>query len=267
MPRSPLTKQPTGLGRLWAWAASGAVLGGLLAAVLFAPAQWLASAVNQASQGHVVMSLARGTVWTGSAQLVLAGGDNSVGSVALPGRLEWRLRPGLSGLSVDATSACCMAQPLNLKIRPNFGGARVVITDHQSTWPAGLLVGLGTPWNTIRAQGTLAISAQALSLEWQAGRLTMAGRLQVDAQDMASRLSTLKPMGSYRVILSGGAVNQLQLETLQGSLQLSGSGQWVGGRLRFDGLASAAPDRLDALSNLLNIIGRRDGARAIIKVG
>jgi general secretion pathway protein N len=41
----------------------------------------------------------------------------------------------------------------------------------------------------------------------------------------------------------------------------------VGAKLRFEGLASAAPERLDALSNLLNIIGRRDGARAIIKVG
>ena len=51
------------------------------------------------------------------------------------------------------------------------------------------------------------------------------------------------------------------------SLQLVGSGQWVGARLRFEGTATAAPDRVDALSNLLNIIGRRDGARATIKVG
>jgi general secretion pathway protein N len=74
-------------------------------------------------------------------------------------------------------------------------------------------------------------------------------------------------MGSYRIILLGGATPSLQLETLDGSLQLSGTGQWVGAKFRFDGVASAAPERLDALSNLLNIIGRRDGARAIIKVG
>jgi general secretion pathway protein N len=84
---------------------------------------------------------------------------------------------------------------------------------------------------------------------------------------MASRLSTLKPMGSYRLLVTGGAVNTLQLATLSGSLQLTGNGQWVGGRLQFDGVASAAQDRQEALSNLLNIIGRRDGARSIIKVG
>ena len=35
----------------------------------------------------------------------------------------------------------------------------------------------------------------------------------------------------------------------------------------FKRLASAAPDREAALSNLLNIIGRRNGARSIITVG
>ena len=97
--------------------------------------------------------------------------------------------------------------------------------------------------------------------------LRMGGRVQVDAAQISARLSTLKPMGSYRLVLLGGATPSLTLATLEGSLQLSGSGQWVGSRLRFEGLASAVPERQEALSNLLNIIGRRDGARAIIKVG
>jgi general secretion pathway protein N len=37
--------------------------------------------------------------------------------------------------------------------------------------------------------------------------------------------------------------------------------------LRFSGVASAQPERVEALSNLLNIVGRRDGARSIITVG
>jgi general secretion pathway protein N len=67
--------------------------------------------------------------------------------------------------------------------------------------------------------------------------------------------------------VSGGDTPRLNLSTTQGSLQLSGSGQWTDGRLRFEGEASAAPERFEALSNLLNIIGRREGARSIIKVG
>jgi general secretion pathway protein N len=37
--------------------------------------------------------------------------------------------------------------------------------------------------------------------------------------------------------------------------------------LHFSGSASAAPDREAALANLLNIIGRRSGARSIITIG
>ena len=74
-------------------------------------------------------------------------------------------------------------------------------------------------------------------------------------------------MGSYRMTLQGGTQATLRLETLEGSLQLSGDGQWVGGRLRFRGEASAAPEREAALANLLNIIGRRTGARSLIAIG
>ena len=83
----------------------------------------------------------------------------------------------------------------------------------------------------------------------------------------STSLSTLKPVGSYRLDLAGGDQPALLLSTLDGSLQLSGRGTWATGHLQFDGEASAAPDRVEALANLLNIIGRRDGARSIIKVG
>jgi general secretion pathway protein N len=92
----------------------------------------------------------------------------------------------------------------------------------------------------------------------------------VDALDMASRLSTLRPLGSYRLELqaaAGGHSTTLNLSTLRGGLRLQGSGQWVGGRLRFQGEAQAAPGREPALDNLLNILGRRQGPRSILNIG
>ncbi len=249
------------------WAIWGVVFGGVMALALFAPARWLAAWIEQASAGHVSLPDARGSVWNGSSQLVLTGGVGSQGNVALPGRLTWRLRPDWRGLSVQAVAPCCMTQALQMAAKFTMGGAQIQVQGHQSNWPAVLLAGLGTPWNTIAAEGNLALMSKGLSVEWAEGRATLTGTLQVDAQELASRLTTLNPMGSYRLTLDGGTLVSLKLQTLQGSLQLSGAGQWVGGRLRFDGVASAAPDRLDALSNLLNIIGRRDGARSIIKVG
>ena len=57
------------------------------------------------------------------------------------------------------------------------------------------------------------------------------------------------------------------LTTTSGALQLSGNGQFAAGRLRFRGQASAAPGSEAALNNLLNIIGRRQGAQSVISIG
>ena len=130
-----------------------------------------------------------------------------------------------------------------------------------------MLAGLGTPWNTLQVEGSLSLLTQGLSVEWNRGRLTLAGRAELLATGVSSRLSTLKPMGSYRITLVGGTTTTIEVSTIEGSLQLAGTGQWVGSRLRFNGMASAAPEREAALSNLLSIIGRRDGPRAVIKFG
>ena len=119
----------------------------------------------------------------------------------------------------------------------------------------------------MQPQGQLAVQTQGFEAAWAAGRMALTGTVQLDARAMSSRLSTLRPMGSYRLVLQGGDVPTLTLGTLDGHLQLSGSGQWVGQRLRFTGEASATPEREAALANLLNIIGRRNGARSIITVG
>ena len=87
---------------------------------------------------------------------------------------------------------------------------------------------------------------------------------------MASSLSTLEVLGSYRLSLLGDARGdsaQVQLSTTDGALQLAGSGLWAASRLRFNGQASAAPGSEAALGNLLNIIGRRQGALSLISSG
>lgn len=254
----------------WRWAAGGGGLGLLLAVLLFAPASWLAAAVESASTSHVRLADPRGTVWDGSAQLVLSGGVGSRDQKALPDRLTWRIRPGLGAsglLSAQLQALCCMAQPWRVSARPQWGGAVVNLADGQARLPALLLAGLGTPWNTLQPEGQLTLSTQSLMIDLNAGRLVLGGQAVLEATAVSSRLSTLKPMGSYRVTVAGGSAPTLNLETLEGALQLSGSGQWVGSRLRFDGVATAAPEFADALSNLLNIIGRRDGVRSLIKVG
>jgi general secretion pathway protein N len=95
----------------------------------------------------------------------------------------------------------------------------------------------------------------------------MSMRLQM--LNAASRISTLPVLGHYEFAIQGGPELTLALTSRAGSsLLLEGQGRWTPGRpIEFRGQASAAPGREEALSNLLNIIGRREGARSIIALG
>lgn len=235
--------------------------------VVFAPARWLTSRVSSATGGQVQLLDPRGTLWHGSAQFVLTGGPGSNDAATLPTRMEWRLVPALAGMRLRLSSACCTVQPVSMSVGFGFGSTRVDVADSPSRWPAAILAGLGTPWNTLQLEGDLDLRTRGLKLRWAAGRLQVDGSAELTAERVASRLTTVRPMGSYRLTLTGGTVPALQLTTVEGALQLTGSGQWVGSRLRFNGEATAAPDRETALANLLNIIGRRNGARSIITIG
>lgn len=263
---------PTTRSTRLAWL--GAVLGLLVALLLFAPARWLAQALTSASEGRVQLVNARGTAWNGQADLLLTGGDGSRTRTALPQGLRWQLRPGWAEGGPVArlllTAPCCTPQPLSLTVLPGSQGARLRLAALQTLWPADLLTGLGTPWNTLRLEGRLLVQSPGLDLLLTGGRRQLDGALTIEAHDLASRLSTLRPLGSYRIALkssAGGDGASVALQTLDGELRVQGEGQWTGGRLQFRGDAQAAPGREAALANLLNIIGRREGTRSLLNIG
>ena len=259
------------------WSISGAVIGGLLSLVLFAPASWLARGLASASNGHVLITDTRGSIWNGSGVLVLTGGVDSRDASLLPGRLRWSMHVQGFALALKARQDCCINGELQLQIRPGWGRFEVALISHAdwlARWPAGLLAGLGTPWNTLQLGGSIRLAARDFKLEWVQGRWRQFGQLDLELINLSSRISTLAPLGSYRFTLaaqsddpSKAGVSTLRLITLDGALLLSGEGTLGAGKARFLGEASAAPGREAALNNLLNIIGRRQGARSVISIG
>ncbi len=287
------------------WALGGGVLGALLAVLVFAPAAWLAAVVQQASGERLQLADARGSLWRGSAVMVLTGGPGSRDASALPGRLHWTLglAPGAAGLELRARQACCLNGQTLLRLQPAWGSLHVSLQAAGAEagaavqapagaasatpapligqWPAAWLVGLGTPWNTLQPSGLLRLRSPGLGFDLVQGSLRISGRAELDLDDIASRISTLETLGSYRLQLQGDALAdsspaaaridtqgaRLRLSTRSGALQLSGTGLWAAERLRFRGEARAAPGAEAVLSNLLNIIGRRQGAAAVISIG
>lgn len=258
----------------WRWAWVGAVVGALVAVPVFAPAAWLARAVTGATDGRLLLADARGSVWSGSAVPVLTGGADSRTASALPGRLGWSLRMRGVGLELVLRQACCLDGDIVLRWSPGLTRQQWMLspgpTGAVGRWPAAWLAGLGTPFNTMQLSGTMRLTTPGLTVERVQGRTLIAGSAQVELLGASSRLSTLDPLGSYRLSLqgdAGGGDARVTLETLEGALQLGGQGQFTAGHLRFRGEASAASGSEVALDNLLNLIGRRTGARAVISIG
>ena len=254
-------------GPLARWPAAwlGLLLGLGLALLALAPARWLAPWVAASSPLKLVD--ARGTFWQGSARLLLTGGAGSRDQALLPERIEWRVGAGLSTLQLELKALCCMSEPMRLSLGWTDGGLRLSLADHRSLWPAEILAGLGTPWNTLQPSGGLQLQTQGLHWQWHTGVAAVQGAATLELQNLGSALSTVRPMGHYRLNLQAAQQAQVTLSTVEGALQMQGQGQWRAGRWRFQGQASTEPALEPALGNVLNIIGRREGARSIITIG
>lgn len=270
-------------GRRWGW--WGAGFGALLGLVAYAPAPWLAQGVWVGTGGRVLLADSHGTIWNGHAVAVLTGGAGSRDARALPGRLHWTMRLQGLGVSLSLQQDCCLPTPVMLTIKPGWGRVRAELGLLASPepaaapptgamrglghWPAAWLSGLGTPWNTLELGGVLRLDAQNLAFEWVQGRLRIEGRAAVSLDNVSSRVTTLERLGSYRLEVRGDAEGQAQmaLSTVDGALQLSGTGSVSAGGLRFLGEATASEAERGALDNLLNIIGRRTGDRSVISIG
>lgn len=274
----PRPQPPASLRRM-AWV--GASLGALLALVLTAPAAWLAAALGSWTGGRMLALEPSGTVWNGQAQLALGAGPGSRDQLALPQRLSWRLRPSLSagslpGMVLSIQHPGLLVHPVDLQMGVSWGRAEISIRQPQgigavkARMPVAWLVGLGAPWNTLQPSGELDIEVERLvcGLRWSAPPAIEAA-MRVQMRQIASRVSTLPVLGHYELDIRGSNTLVAQLSSRpQSALVLQGMGVWKpGGPSGFRGEATAAAGREEALSNLLNIIGRREGPRSLIAFG
>lgn len=145
-------------------------------------------------------------------------------------------------------------------------------------WPMGWLEGRGFPWNTIHPGGVLTLSTRNLSFALKGGHWRTLGSAQVEIRQASSRLTTLDSLGTYRVLIQPDPSTQIRpgdgatrdlvwISTLDGALRIKGSGliDATGVRIRAEAHAAAGSEA--ALNNLLNLIGRRNGASSAISIG
>lgn len=241
--------------RLGLWLLA-ALLGALVTVLLFFPATWMAGLVEKQTGGRLTLGDAQGTLWRGSAFIGGAASSNGAVTPLLPGRFTWKLSPLVifGAVDLELSNPEALAQPVN------FRGSwkQWQLSPSALLLPADGLAGLGAPLNTLAPSGAMRLSWSALELQAQGNMVAVNGRTTLEMTDMSSKLSPIKPLGSYQLALDWrGQQAQLDLQSVKGPLLLSGKGSLDNGRLQFSGQAQAADGHEQSLGNLLNLLGQR----------
>lgn len=216
------------------------------------PAAWIVPQFSKTTGGHVNLVDPAGSLWQGSASLMLAAGTDGSGATLLPGRIEWTTAfwPLFTG-RVHMTMRQTQAMPDAVTVDAGLRGATV--SPGAIVVPAALLSGLGAPFNTLDIDGDVRLSWT----DWRVFGRNTYGQLVVSLNDIGSRVSRVKPLGSYRVVLQAqGASATIDLSTGKGPLMLDGHGTLSPQSTEFNGTASAAPEARENLAGLLNLLGR-----------
>jgi general secretion pathway protein N len=227
-----------------------------LTVLIFLPASMVGQAVERQTGGRLTLGDAQGTLWRGSA--FIGGAASPTGAVTplLPGRFSWRLSPLvlIGQVDVRLENADALSQPVDVR----GSWSQWQVSPAAIVMPADNLAGLAAPLNTIAPSGKMTLSWTGLALERQGRDVAVNGHTTMLLSDISSRLSPLKPLGTYELAMDWrGAQAQLNLATVRGALVLDGKGTIDKGRLRFSGSAKAADGYDDTLANLLTMLGQR----------
>lgn len=241
--------------RKLAWIAAG-MFSMAITVLAFFPASFFAPLIEKYTQGKLTLGDAQGTVWHGSAFIGSAPGGDVPVAPLLPGRFAWYVSPLLllGDVEVDLENPDALSTALHIS-----GSWRELhISPASIMLPAERLASLGAPLNTIQPAGRMVLSWQPLQLTYAQGAMNITGQMDMELQDIASRLSPIKPLGAYNLHLNWqGAQASVSLTTLHGPMLLDGSGTISNGRLMFSGTAQAAPQQQEKLANLLSLLGQR----------
>lgn len=237
----------------------------LLTLIAFCPAAWMAPIVESQTGGRLTLGDAQGTLWRGSAFIGGAPSGADPVTPLLPGRFAWRLSPMvvLGQVDLHLENPAALSQPVTLA----GSWYQWQVSPSSVRLPAERLAGLGAPLNTIQPSGEMLLSWTPLQVARQGSALEVSGSMTLLMNDIASRLSPIKPLGNYQLIMDWrGRQAQLALKTLRGPMLLSGNGTLTNGHLQFSGKAEAEAGQEDRLANLLNLLGqrRREGDKNVI---
>ncbi|MGS0743507.1 type II secretion system protein N [Glaciimonas sp. GG7] len=242
-----------------------ALLSVLLTVCLFLPAAWIAPLLEAQTDGRLTLGDAQGSLWNGSAFIGAAPSAKDAVTPLLPGRFSWRVTPLILVGRVDVTleNPEVLSEPI--VVRGSW--LKWTVSAASMALPAERLASLGAPLNTLQPSGKLLLSWQEMTFERQLNGFDCHGLMTLDMLAMTTRVSSVKPLGSYRLTFDWrGQKAGLVLQTSGGSLLLDGTGTLENTHFAFSGTAQAAPGQEEKLAGLLSLLGqpRRENGKNMI---
>lgn len=261
--------------------------------LLQAPAAWLAPLLRTASHGSLDMAQSWGTVWSGSAQIVIR--RSSKESLTLAHAVAWHmdLSDCFSGKALITLRSAALSAPVPVVFEKITQGLRLSVSAGQYALPVGSLNSLGAPFNTLKLSGDVTLNWSRFSMPLMgqgAGGRPPAVSVSVHITQLRSQLTGDLNLGDYRFNMTptglpvagqNGAVDNTQQWSLllltdkpnSAQLLLSGTGS-----VRVDAMGTLAAPRFELqakaanaaaslrLQALLNFLGRRQGDVHVLNV-
>lgn len=217
------------------------------ALLVLAPATLFDAGLRAASNGRLALAQAEGTVWAGAGRIEF----RDTGSAnAIARAITWRVLPESLWRGRLVCEVALEKAPRRSRIAASW--SKVEIADGEVNLPASALAFAEPRLKPLRLSGELQVHAERLTI----GRDGMHGGVTLQWQEAGSAFSPVTPIGSYELKLDGrgGNVSAL-LGTLQGPLQLDGTGTWTMGRKpEFQATAIVPPQYREQFTPLLRLI-------------
>lgn len=216
-------------------------LAGLLA---FTPASLMGYALERASGGTLSLAQTAGSLWHGSGVALLRQKSHH----QTLGSYRWKLNLLNASLQVQAGSS----PPMTVRYIP-FAG-RLDIEGLHLVLPASSLEIVSPQLGPYQLLGMFELQSEHLALDAKG----LNGQVTVDWARAASGLSSIRPLGDYRIVLNGnGNAVDAQISTVSGKLQLNGTGSFTPQNgMRLNGTAQAESGAAgEELNELLHHIG------------
>lgn len=218
--------------------------------VITAPASLLAKVAEGASGGKFVLANATGTVWNGGARPSIR---QRSGNLLAMEQLHWDVAvlPLFTGKVIVLLEwdNVAQAQPMVATASLSQIELRNVVIPLQAEFLGEL-----TP---VLQPAQLSGQMQIRSEQFTFSRQGLNGRAVADWLNAGSVMSSVNPLGSYRINFTGAGENlDVSLMTISGALLLEGNGKVMGSQgFRFQLTARAAPESKGKLDELINNFG------------